>query len=217
MYRALLNTQLKWQRLELATFSVIAFVLPVLLIRALSGSFSGSPIAGVLDASGALGVPTAMIAFVTGVLLAGRPWLIDQASNHVLTLSLPVEWRRFVQLRFAAGATLILIPSTALLLGGLFAAAALPIPDTLHAYPLSFATRFAAATLISYAITFFFQYAFGRRAPMVFAGLLVALLAAEGVSILATDQSFLLVLWRAVSQVPGPLEALTARWMLVDV
>jgi hypothetical protein len=141
---------------------------------------------------------------------------MDQARQHVFALSLPVGWAEYVRLRFAAGAVLLVVPTIAVWLGSMLAAFSLPIPSTLHVYPTSVAVRFYAAGLLLYSASFALQYLAGRRAAVVAAGTFALLAVAE----LVAQQfgvSLALKSWNFITQWPGPLEVLTARWMLIDV
>lgn len=217
MYRAMLNVQWAWARMELGVYSAVGFVLPVLALKVMNTSGNEQSIGSMLSASTATGIFLAVLAFLAGTTLAARPWILDNSRNHVLALSLPVAWPRFVQLRFLAGATLIAVPTVGVWLGGLVAALAVDIPSTLHVYPASIAVRFLGAGLVFYAIAFAIQYLGGRRAPMIVASALLAWLVFEVVSQAFGFGSITIGAWNLLSKWPGPLEMITARWMLVDV
>ncbi len=217
MFRAMLNVQWTWARMELAVYSAIAFVVPVLVLKAMYAARMEGAVGAALSASTGIGGFLAVLAFLAGVTLAARPWILDNARNHVLPLSLPIAWPRFVQLRFLAGATLVAVPAIAVWLGGLLAAMVIDIPATLHVYPASIALRFLGAGLVFYAIAFAIQYIGGRRAPMIVASALLAWLVLEVVSQALGFGSITVGAWNLLSTWPGPLEMITARWMLVDV
>lgn len=221
MLRQMLFTQWKWSKLELGVYSVIGFVVPVITIKAMTLSVTSStdviPISALLDASVSTGVFLVLIAALGAVSLAVRPWIVDQARDNVFALSLPVRWAEFVRLRFMAGATLLLAPTLAVWFGGILAAASLPIPASLHAYPTSVALRFLGSALVLYAAIFAFQYLTGRRAVKIAAGLLIAVAVVELIAQAARWPSPTLALWHVTTSWPGPFSVVASRWMLIDV
>lgn len=217
MYRAMLQVQWIWGRMELGVYAAIGFVFPMLALKAMGISGNEESIGSMLQASTAVGAGFGVLAFLAGTTLAARPWILDHARHHVLALSLPVAWPRFVQLRFLAGATLIAVPAIGVWLGGLMAALVIEVPATLHVYPASIALRFLGAGLVFYAIAFAIQYLGGRRAPMIVAGAIAVWLLLETIGQAFGFGSITIGGWNIISRWPGPLEVITARWMLVDV
>jgi hypothetical protein len=217
MYRAMLHVQWIWGRMELGVYSAVGFAFPMLALKAMGFSGSEESISSMLRASTAVGACLGVLAFLAGTTLASRPWILDHARHHVLALSLPIAWPRFVQLRFLAGATLLAVPAIGVWLGGLVAALVIDVPATLHVYPASIALRFLGAGLVFYAIAFAMQYLGGRRAPMIVAGALAAWLLLETAGQAFGFGSISIGAWNLLSKWPGPLEMITARWMLVDV
>lgn len=218
MFRQVLSTQLKWSRLALALLSVIAFLMPVGLWRAVQGSYYRVyPALEVVSAFSMLGYALALLAFFVGFMLVATAWQADAAARHVYALSLPIPWARYVALRFGAGALLLLVPTVALWLGCLLVLSLITLPDTLQAYPLTLAARFLLGSLVAYAAVFALQYLSGRRAAyLLLFGLLAFSLALVLTQALGRGDEFL-VLLKALVTPPGPLAVFGAEWSLVDV
>jgi hypothetical protein len=158
-----------------------------------------------------------ILATLTAMSLAWRPWVVDAGLRHVGPLSLPVPWSTFVRLRFLAGATLLLAPAFAVWIGGIIATTATPVPPTLHAYPGGVAVRFLLASLVSYAAGFLLQYVAGKQAVRVAVILLVIVAVVEmGASVFGYE-SVAVRVWSALTTWPGPLSVFGVRWMLIDV
>ncbi|HVZ48201.1 MAG TPA: hypothetical protein VG916_05430 [Gemmatimonadaceae bacterium] len=220
MLRQVLYTQWKWSKVELAVYAVIGFVVPVTTMKILTLKVTAFgdviPISALLDASVVTGIVLVGLAAICGVTLAVRPWMMDHARAFVLSLSLPLRWSDFIRLRFAAGAALLLAPAAAVWFGGILAAAALPLPSTLHAYPTSLAARFLGACLVFYATTFALQHVAGRRAVKAAALAFVALALVELIAQTLHLPSPTVALWNVTTSWPGPFSVITARWMLID-
>lgn len=220
MLRLMLFTQWKWSKLELGLYSVIAFVVPVIVMKALTLGDTATtgiiPISSLLSASAGTGVILLIVAALCAVSLAVRPWMTDHARGYVFALSLPLRWSAFVRLRFLAGAALLLAPALGVWFGGILAAAALPIPSSLHAYPTSIAARFLGSALVLYGAAFAFQYLAGRRAVKLAAGGLIALVVVELIAQMMHVASPSVILWNAATTWPGPFSVMTSRWMLID-
>jgi hypothetical protein len=217
MFREMLQVQYKWSRVEIIFYSLAAFLIPTLVIKIGFTQLSVYSIDQVLVVSEAAGVFYVLLALVCAAAFALRPWLVDSALRHVYALSLPVPWTKFVQMRFVAGALLLIIPTLFIWLGGMLATAAVTIPPTLHAYPGGVALRFAMSALVFYAATFVFQYFSGKHAAKVaLVGLLVlvgAELAGRALGLGSAIEAF----GRIMTTAPGPFETITARWLLIDV
>jgi len=219
MYRQILHALWSGLRLPVALLALVAFALPLLMVT-YGANLPGAPAGEVADwlfAAQQIGVLIPGLALVAGVLVGLGAWMHDHAGKHVYALSLPVSRERYVWLRFAAGATLLLAPVLALGAGALLATLSVRLPSGVHAYPLSLTGRFLMATLVCYAI--FFAIAIStRRAAVavlgVICGLLLAdlLLAAVGVQASVTPTVFM---W--LTNWPGPLAILVGRWALFDV
>ncbi|MBX7119876.1 MAG: hypothetical protein K1X31_12820 [Gemmatimonadaceae bacterium] len=218
MFRQVLYTQLKWSRLALALLSVLAFLMPAGLWRAVQGSYGRLyPALEVVSAFSMLGYALALLAFFVGFILVATGWQADATTRHVYALSLPIPWSRYVALRFGAGAVLLAVPTVALFLGSLLVLSLITIPDSLQAYPVTLAARFLLGSFVAYAGVFALQYISGKRAAHL---LLVALLAFTLTLVvleLLGQEARLFAVLRALLQPPGPLAVFGAEWSLIDV
>lgn len=218
MFRQILFTHLRWTRTILASMAVLTFLTPALAwwigaSRVLNAASPRAIMAGFQSVSTILIVTSLLGA----VLMAAYPWTVEAATKHVLPLSLPVTWRRYVTMRFGAGALTLVLPALTLWLGALITMAMIDLPDTLRAYPGTLAIRFLTATLLAYAGTFALQYLAGRRSAVV---LLVALVAMAVVSLgleFTGNRAVVDRLVEWVTTAPGPLAVYAADWKLVDV
>lgn len=219
MYRQVLHSLWSGLRLPVVLLALVAFTLPLLTVT-YGGGLSGAPtgrVAEWLYAAQQIGVLIPGLALVVGLLLGLGAWMHDHAGKHVYALTLPVSRGRYVWLRFAAGATLLLAPVLALGAGALIATLSVRLPSGVHAYPVALTGRFLMASLVCYGI--FFAIAIStRRAAVavlgVICGVLFAdlLLSAVGVGAVVTSTVFM---W--LTNWPGPLAILIGRWALFDV
>ncbi len=219
MFTQVLRTQVKFTRILVAAFAVATFAAPALAWRIGAwGGYPGTPSALAVRAGfDPVGLILMSAACLLGFLLVAVPWNVDGASRHVYPLSLPIPWKRYVSMRFGAGALLLLLPVLSLWLGALVTLALMELPATLRAYPGGLAIRFGLASLLVYAFTFLLQYLAGRRAPVIFLVLLVVVaavgvLGAAGGLGRGAEQFF-----RLLTEWPGPLSIFAAEWRLVDV
>lgn len=217
MFAQVLYTQWKWQRTELFAMVIAAFLVPTIVLRIGYDFVDGYAISNALSVVGLTGVFFASLALVSAFALAWRPYVIDQSLRHVGPLSLPIPWPEFVRLRFMAGATLLLIPTLAVWIGGIVATGGSTIPPTLHAYPGGIALRFLFASLVAYSGGFLLQYVAGKHAVRVALFVVFgALIVGVGAAMLGFDGSLGKV-WDALTTWPGPFSIFNARWMLIDV
>lgn len=218
IFRQILRTQWAWTRLVLITTAVGSFVAPT-FIWWLAGPFYSAQLAplAIINGFQTLGPALGLVALVTAFILAAQPWVIDAATRHVYPLSLPIAWRRYVALRYAAGALTLLLPAAALYLGSLFVIWRLTLPEVLRAYPLTLAVRYLLAMLVGYSATFALQWVFGRRAPIVVLVTLLAFLTL-GVGLTITGHGDVIE-WvgTRLVQWPGPLAVFAEPWRLIDV
>lgn len=217
MFNAMLYTQWKWSRLPLLPGVVVAFALPLLSVQQAGGDPELIDPRNLLHSVGAWSVWYPVLAAALGLLLATTAWGADHRGGHVYALSLPVERWRYVLLRFAAGALLLLVALIAFWAGSLVAVAAAVIPPGLRAYPNTLALRFALAALVAYAFFFAISSGTARTAGYVLAAL--GGVAAVHVLLLAggLDVNLLGWLFERFLSPAGPLHAFTGRWMLIDV
>jgi hypothetical protein len=213
----MLYTQWKWARTEMLAYTFGAFLVPTVILKIAVTGTSDRSVAGMLTTISATGAFFVFLAFVCAIGFAVRPYLVDQALKHVYALSLPVPWSTFLRYRFLAGAVLLLAPAVAVFMGAGLAALTATIPSTLHAYPFGIATRFYLSALEVYAATFLLQYVAGKHAVRVVLGILAFLVVVELASRLLGWNDAWLWIWDHLADWPGPLDTLTARWMMIDV
>jgi hypothetical protein len=219
MYKQVLHALWSALRLPVVLLAVIAFAVPLLTVT-YGANLEDAPtgrVAEWLFAAQQIGVLLPGLALLVGLLLGIGAWMHDHAGKHVYALSLPVSRERYVWLRFAAGATLLLAPVATLGLGALIATLAVTLPSGIHAYPIQLTTRFLLASLVCYAVFFAISIS-TRRAALVVLGLIGGvvfgdlLLSALGAGASVTPTVFM---W--LTNWPGPLSILIGRWALFDV
>lgn len=217
MFAQVLYTQWKWAKTELFLYVLAAFLVPTIIIRIGFSYVDTYAIRSVLGVGTLAGVFFAALAMLCAFGLAWRPYILDAGLKHVGPLSLPISWGEFVRLRFLAGATLLLIPATAVWFGGLLATASVTVPPTLHAYPGGLAVRFYLASLVAYAGAFVLQYVAGKHAVRVALIVFFVAAVAEVTAQLLGYHSILAGAWELLTNWPGPFSVFAARWMLIDV
>jgi hypothetical protein len=217
MFRQMLFTQWKWARTELLAYTLGAFLIPTAILKISVSGMDDYSVGGMLTTVAAAGAFFVFLAFVCAIGLAVRPYLADQALKHVYALSLPVRWSTFLRYRFMAGAVLLIAPAIAVYMGAGLAAMTAAVPPTLHAYPFGLAVRFYLSALEIYAATFLLQYVAGKNAVRVVLALIGILVAIELGSRLFTVTDAWVWMWDHATSWPGPLQTLTARWMMIDV
>jgi len=219
MYKQVLHALWSALRLPIVLLAVLAFAVPLLTVT-YGGNLAEAPTGRVAEwvfAAQQIGVLIPGLALLVGLLLGIGAWMHDHAGKHVYALSLPVTRERYVWLRFAAGATLLLAPVAALGLGALVAVLSVTLPSGIHSYPLQLTARFLLASLTCYAIFFAISIS-TKRAALVVLGLVGGvllgdlLLTAVGAGASVTSTMFM---W--LTNWPGPLSILIGRWALFDV
>ncbi len=217
MFRQVLFTQWKWARTELFAYTLGAFLIPTAILKITVNGLDDYSVGAMLTAVAAAGAFFVFLAFVCAIGLAVRPYLADQALKHVYSLSLPVPWATFLRYRFLAGAVLLVAPTIAVFMGAGLATMTAAVPPTLHAYPFGLAVRFYLSALEIYAATFLLQYVAGKNAVRVVLALIGVLVVLElGSRFFGTTDAWVWM-WDHLTTLPGPLETLTARWMMIDV
>ena len=219
MYKQVLHALWSAFRLPVLLLALLAFAVPLLTVT-YGGQLADAPsgrVAQWLFAAQQIGVLMPGLALLAGLLLGIGAWTHDHAGKHVYALSLPVSRGRYVWLRFAAGATLLVAPVAALLVGALIATLSVSLPSGIHAYPLQITGRFLLAALICYAVFFAISIS-TRRAALAVLGVICGVLFADlvltavGVGTPVTPTVFM---W--LTNWPGPLSVLIGRWALFDV
>jgi len=220
MYGQLLRAQWLALRLPVVLLAVLGFTLPLLTVT-YGGGLEGGPagrVAQWLFEAQQIGQLIPFFALLAGVLLGIGAWSADHAGKHVYASSLPLSRARYVWLRFAAGATLMLIVVAALLVGALVAVGSVRLPSGVHAYPGQLTVRFLVAAMLCYAI-FFAIAASTKRAALAVLGVIGGVVLADvvlwGIGDSTAQVTPTLFMW--LTNWPGPLSILIGRWALFDV
>lgn len=212
--------RLQWTRVRVVTAlaAIVLLTVPLVMIRGNGGpGGSGATVVWWLQAAESIGAILPIGALFIGLYLGVAAWLDDTRGNHVYALSLPVSRPQYVLYRFAAGGLPLLIPAAALTAGSLAAAAAVTVPEGVHAYPVALGVRMLLGSLTSYAI-FFSVAAMTRRAVQITFGLMAGVLIAQLiVAIAGVEVDLISGIANFLTQAPGPLAILTGRWALFDV
>jgi hypothetical protein len=221
--------RLQWRaaRWVLLPFLLLSLGLPLLVLRFVEQL--GSQLGPDLDpravvAGMSLWAPLfPLLAALLGFAVAFAAWTWDHRTGHVYALTLPLSRARYASYKFLAGAGVLLVPVGCLLAGALLGLLLTPLPELVHAYPLSFTLRFLLGAGITYALGFALAAGTARTVVwlvvgtillLVFGTILVQFL--EGV--LRTDLvDPLEVLERALLDWPGPFHVFGGSWMLIDV
>jgi hypothetical protein len=217
MFRQILFTQWRWARTELFAYTIGAFLIPTAILKLAVSGLGDFSVGSMLTAVAAAGGFFVFLAFVCAIGLAVRPYLADQALKHVYALSLPLPWATFLRYRFVAGAILLIAPAVAVFMGAALATMTAAVPPTLHTYPFGVAVRFYLSALEIYAATFLLQYVAGKYAVRVVLTIIGVLVVVELGSRMFGLPDAWVWLWDHLTTLPGPLETLTARWMMIDV
>ncbi len=219
MFGQVLRAQWKYSRAAVAVFTVLCFAAPLATVYYRPGEVrtGGVPVSSWLLGAERVGAAIPVLALLLGVVFGLGAWAPDTAGRHVYALAMPVPRWHYVLLRFGAGAALTTFPVGSLVAGCLIAAAAVTLPEGVHAYPVQLGLRFGFAVLVCFALIFTLAIA-TRRAVLgvlgVLGGMVMAdvLLGAAGQESVVTETMFrLLTTW------PGPLSILIGRWALFDV
>jgi hypothetical protein len=229
MARQFLYLHWKAVRLGMLPLMVAAFGLPLLMIQGLARpeGFTDGYYAGfVLERVQMWAAVFPVLAVATGLTLALSAWSWDHQVKHVHALSLPVPRWRYVLLKFGAGVLLMLLPTAALLVGGVMASAALELPDFVHAYPGAVTVRFFLTTLLMFALWFAFAAGSIRTAVIVLTLWITTMVAGDLVLGWIGDISgrpnlgtfnFADWLMELMTGPAGPFRILTGNWALIDV
>jgi hypothetical protein len=218
MFTAILRTQWRESRLPLLLSAAVAFTVPLLSLKGMSGP-TPTPWASwdLLGASMRWSATYPILALVTGLAMAVGAWRPDHRTKHVYALTLPISRSRYILCRYGAGLLLLLGVGAAVLAGATIASIRVTIPPLLHAYPVGIALRFSVAGVFAYTLLFALS-GLTPKAARILVGLLLLLVI---VSLMA---DLLAIGWNpmetAVDALLGPYSPLSifrARWMLIDV
>jgi len=225
MLRATLNLQWRAARWALLPFLLLVIGLPVLVLR-LASQLGADPVFGAASSLGMMELWAPLfplLAALLGFAVAFTAWTWDHHTGHVYALTLPLSRARYATYKFLAGAAVLLLPVLALLAGIMLALLLAPLPETVHAYPLSFALRFLLASGITYALGFALAAGTVRTVVWLTVGTILVLV--FGTLLVQFLESALAVpLWspielleRALLDLPGPFNVFGGSWMLIDV
>jgi hypothetical protein len=229
MGRQILYMHWKAVRLGMLPLVIAAFGLPLMLIQGMArpeGLADGFWASAILSRMSASVMMFPLLAGATGVTLALTTWSWDHQGKHVHALSLPIPRWRYTMLKFGAGALLALIPTTALLVGGVAAAAALELPPLLHAYPGAVTVRFLLSTLLVFGILFAFAAGSIRTTVILLTTWILLLVTGNWVVDFAASilhrpdlAAFDVTDWmlKLLTVQGGPFHILTGNWALIDV
>lgn len=161
MFVRTLEVHWKTLRWPLALLAVLAFALPLISTAPLVALEAFRDPGATADAMWATGGPGGewrelfpVLAVATAIVVALGVWYRDHRQDHVYALSLPLSRPRYVLLKMAAGATLLLPVAAVFLVGALVATAGVDLPEWIHAYPGRLALQFLLAMLLMYALVF---------------------------------------------------------------
>jgi hypothetical protein len=226
-FKTMLSLHWKAVRWPMVPFVLLCFGLPMLVLRIIQ------PHPGIqqefsiymLQAERGWVSFFPYLAFITGGLLGLTAWQWDHQARHVYGLSLPITRSRYATLKFGAGLALLAIPVVALLIGTLIGVGLTRLPEGLHAYPFSFAARFALGAMLAYALIFALASGTIRTTAMivgcfivifVFGTLLVDYVsqATRPNDPMTTPMQLLMTV---VTIWPGPFAVFGASWAIIDV
>jgi hypothetical protein len=207
-------TQWKWTRTVLLLVCLAGFGLPLASLQSARDADTPQRVIAIMQT---WGVAYALLAGLTGVVVALAAWGHDHQGRHVYALSLPLSRARYVLLRFGAGALFLLAPTLAVLLGALVVAVSGAIPEGLHAFPFALTVRFGLAAAVAYALIFAIGSATTRTAAIILGAMAGVLLAQYFLVVLGIRYDLIARIAELVFVSPGLLSVFSGRWMLIDV
>jgi hypothetical protein len=214
MFRAIVETQWKWTRGVVLFTTVAGFALPLAALQNARGAPNAQQFVGQMQ-SWAPGF--AMLAALTGLLVALAAWQHDHQGRHVYALSLPIPRARYVALRLFAGSVFLVPTLVSILVSALVVSASSGVPDGLQAYPLAFTLRFTLAVVVAYAIFFAIASSTPRTAGIIIGAIAALVFAQYLLSTLGFRIDVLEPVIEFVFTRPGILSVFSGRWMLIDV
>lgn len=220
MFNALMKVQWKWTRVAALLAALAGFAIPLAsgqMLRQAAVALGDLRAGDIVQSMQQFGVLYAVLAAGVGLAFALLAWSPDHRGRHIYALSLPLTRSRYAAMRFGAGALFLLAPATAVLLGGLITAAIAPIPDGLHAYPVSLAIRFFLSSFVAYAIFFMIAASTQRAAAVILGSIGTFFVVAIVLSAMGVDYNLFEHAGNLLFSEPGLLSVFTGRWMLIDV
>jgi hypothetical protein len=215
-FNALLFVQWKQQRIELALLAIWGAIVAPIAIWAASSTSDDAAAWELLNAAETVAGFGGVLAAITGVLLAIRPFWLDARANHIYALALPVPRARYARFRIGSGVLLSLIPTLGFLIGALVAVQAAP-RTTLHAYPVGLTARFFLATMTAFAFAFAIQYGLGRKTLRWILIVVATIGSVELAGQITMHVSLASPFFELVRHESSPLAVFWNRWMLFDV
>jgi hypothetical protein len=213
-WRAILESQWKWNR-GLALLGVLlGFSLPLLSLRMAAGSLM---LTGFIATMAAWGVAYAIAAGALGLMAAVFAWSFDHRLRHVYALSLPIPRWRYVVYRYAAGMVTLALPVLAVFISAEIVAHSALVPKELHAYPIALTLRFMFAVLVAYSLFFAISAATPRTAGYILGSIVVIIAAQIMLSAASVHADILSRAMDLVFSAPGLLAVFGGRWTLIDV
>jgi hypothetical protein len=214
MFLALLRTQWRWCRSVVVPATLLALILPFLVLRGVEPRMVAAEVMHLVTAWGPV-FPA--LAALLGLLTALATWAPDRRGQHVHALSLPLARWRYVLHRLLGGLLILALPVAACAFGAWGATQGTALPAGLTPYPWSLAFRFAVAVALAYTLFFAILSGTPRTAAMILGAVVLVLavdlvlgMTAPGFE-LGEDLLFALV------NGPGPLALFAWGWSLVDV
>lgn len=213
MYRMILLTQWKWTRAIVLIATIVGFALPLASLQSASGATQAADFVARMQR---FGVWYALLAAAMGLMVALTAWTHDQRGRHVYALTLPVSRAHYVMMRLIAGASFLVPPAIAVLLGALFVSFFGAIPGGLTTYPVALALRFLFASCVAYALFFAIGSATQRTAGIILGAAAAVLLTTYLFAVLGVDADLLQRSVEVLFTSPGVFSVFSGRWSLVD-
>ncbi len=218
MFRQMLYTQWKWSGPQTVLAGVVAFGLPILVVRTVGVSDptwvdAREILAGMERWSNWFPI----LAMGVGLLVGTTAWSRDHRGGHVYALSLPLSRWHYVLLRYGAGLVLLAVPMFTLWIGASVASAVTTVPLGLHAYPHALGLRFAIATVVAFSLFFTISAGTTKTAGIVLGLVGTLVVAAIMLQMTGSQVDVVTPVFDRLITWPGPFEIFVGRWMLIDV
>jgi hypothetical protein len=217
MFRAILRMQWRESRLALLLLAGAGVAIPLLSLRRTWPDTDPWAAMRLLDAASSWYAAYPLLALTVALAVAAGAWRPDHRTAHVYALTLPIDRRVYLLLRYAAGVVLFLVVAAALWVGALLAVVGISLPPLLHAYPGGLVLRFCLAGLTAYTVLYGLYGLTARMARLLVAALLVLVLVTAAADLMALHWSPLPSVIDALLGPYSPLGVFRARWMLIDV
>jgi hypothetical protein len=217
MFRAILRMQWRESRLALVLLAGAGFAIPLLALRRTWADTDPWAAMRLLDAASSWYAAYPVLAIAAALAVAAGAWRSDHRTAHVYALTLPIDRRAYLLLRYAAGLVLFLGVAVALWLGGLLATVRISLPPLLHAYPGGLALQFSLAGLTAYTVFFGLYGLTARMARLLVAAFLLLVIMTAAADLMKLRRYPLPEVVDVLLSPYSPLGVFRARWMLIDV